>query len=344
MKIGIVLGTRPQIIKMSPLIKELAARAVDYFVIDTGQHTIPAMQSEIYSDLDLPVSKYMLGEYDYSKTADRVRQILMDENPDIVQVHGDTDSCVIGAMAAACLGIPVAHHEAGLRANTLWMKEEQNRVIVDHMAQFLYAPTGEAMDRLEGEGCRGLATQTGNMIADVLRVYRRDDLETCRGDYALLTLHRAENVDDEKTLASILAGVTAIPDVLGLRVIWPMHPRAKDKIDKFGLPLRDIEVIPPAGFHKFLDLEQSAKLILTDSGGVQEEACILGAPCITLRGSTERPETLYIGANKLAGSNPHKILKCAEAMLNRNLIEWEHPYGDGHTAERIFNSWVGSGQ
>jgi UDP-N-acetylglucosamine 2-epimerase (non-hydrolysing) len=329
MKIGIVLGTRPQIIKMAPVIAELEQRGWDYFGIDTGQHATAAMRANIYADLNMAPCDYMLTDYEYGRTAAETREILALERPDQVHVHGDTDSTMIGAMAAASLGIPIAHHEAGLRAGTLWMREEQNRVVADHLAADLYAPTQQAEQNLIAEGCRGKTTVTGNLIADVLARYWKP--APAGRDYILLTLHRAENVDNPKRLASILIGVLSLRKTLNLDVIWPVHPRAKAMLERHRLDTTSIEQQEPAGFLQFLGLESSAQLILTDSGGVQEEACIMGVPCVTLRDSTERPETVELGANALAGADPRQIVKQAQKMIGKT--GWRHPYGDGRSAK-----------
>lgn len=333
MKHCIVLGTRPQIIKMSPLILELEKRRANYFVIDTGQHSLPAMQAAIYSDLGLPFSKYMLEDYDKDSSAETVRDILSLECPDTVHVHGDTDSTVIGAMAAASLGIPVAHHEAGLRAGTLWMKEEQNRILTDHTSRYLFAPTETARLNLYREKCLQTIHVTGNLIADVLDKHA-GAIQPIKCKYILLTLHRQETVDQPEMLRLALDGVSAAARVLNLPVIYPAHPRTQNKLLASGIPVPgNIQWTDPLSFMSFLADEKSASLIMTDSGGVQEEACILGVPCVTLRESTERPETVDIGANAVIGDLcEESIVHAAQEMFNRKAT-WAHPYGSNVAAK-----------
>jgi UDP-N-acetylglucosamine 2-epimerase (non-hydrolysing) len=337
MKIGVVMGTRPQIIKMSPFILELEKRDIDHFVIDTGQHTLPVMQRKIYEDLGLSQPKHMMSDYEYGNTACRVQQLLALEKPDMVQVHGDTDSAVIGALAAASLGIQIGHHEAGLRAGTLWMREEQNRILVDHMSDWMFAPTAAALKNLKRELVVGVARVTGNMISDVLRKHADDTVVEGQSDYILLTMHRQETVDNPLLLRMALHGVHLTSEALGIPALYPIHPRALDKIKSFNVSIpKTIKTMDPCGFKEFLALERNASLIMTDSGGVQEEACILGVPCVTLRGSTERPETLEINANTVSGLDPDDIKRCALAMF-LGKREWQHPFGDGHAAERILD-------
>lgn len=350
-KICIVLGTRPEIIKLAPVILECQKRQVPFFIIHTNQHYSQEMDAVFFDELSLPAAAYNLcigsgthGEMTGAALA-RIEKVLMDERPDCVLVQGDTNTAFAGALAAAKLHIPVGHVEAGLRSYDRRMPEEINRVLIDHVADFLFAPTQRDRTTLLGEG---IAPEkiivTGNTIVDALLHYRpiaeqKSDilstLDLAPKHYILVTAHRQENVDDEMRLRGILDGLALVHVQTNLPLFYPIHPRTKKRMaeEEIELPA-GVRALPPAGFFDFLTLEVNAALCITDSGGVQEEACILGVPCVTVRDTTERPQTLEIGANTLAGANPEKIAESAKAMLSKK-SDWQHPFGDGHSAERI---------
>ncbi len=351
MKIAVVLGTRPEIIKMSPVIKELERRKSSFFILHTGQHYSYYLDMVFFKQLSLPKPRYRLDAGSGSHAEETARMLvgieaaLVKEKPDVVLVEGDTNSVFAGALAAAKLGIRVGHVEAGLRSYDRGMPEEINRVLTDHIADYLYAPTPEARKILLGEGIReAKILVTGNTIVDAVYQNRklaeqeeREPLPFPDGGYLLLTLHRQENVDHWERLANILSGVNRVSRELSLPVVFPVHPRARKRLNEFGLDTGNIHTIEPVDFLQFLRLESGAKLIMTDSGGVQEEACILGIPAVTLRDNTERPETVAVGANILAGAQPEKILEMTKLMLGRK-NEWTNPFGDGRAAERIIDS------
>ena len=350
MKICIILGTRPEIIKMSPVIRACERENLDYFILHTGQHYSYIMDRVFFEQLELPEAKYNLdvgsgkhGEQT-GKILSGVEPVLQKERPDVVLVEGDTNTVLAGALAATKLHIKVGHVEAGLRSYDRKMPEEINRVLTDHCSDYLFAPTETAREILLGEGIS--ATKifvTGNTIVDA--VFQNLELAKDRNDvlndlhpeprnYFLVTAHRQENVDVRKRFEGIIKSLELLADEFGLPVIYPIHPRARKMMNHFGLKSNGIEFIEPVDYLSFLQLESKAKLILTDSGGVQEEACILKIPCVTLRNNTERSETLEVGSNILAGTTPEKILECTRLIIDRN-NEWENPFGDGNAGKRI---------
>lgn len=340
MKIAIVLGTRPEIIKLASVIKECERLALDYFILHTGQHYSYNMDEIFFRGMELPSPRYNLkvgsGTYaeELSKMLVGIERILIDEKPDIVLVEGDTNSCIAGALAASKCGVEVGHIEAGLRSYFSGMPEEINRVLADHCSHYLFAPTEEAKQNLIGESIDPERVfVTGNTIVDALMQANVGKTDGA-GNYMLVTLHRQENVDDMPRFKSILQGLELVAKEYRMPMLYPMHPRAKNMMDKFGLELDSVKTIDPTDYYSFLVLENNAALILTDSGGVQEEACILGIPCVTLRDNTERPETVSVGANLLAGASPEKILECAKIMMGGK-DRWDNPFGDGKAAERI---------
>jgi UDP-N-acetylglucosamine 2-epimerase (non-hydrolysing) len=347
-RIALVLGTRPEIIKMSPVIKQCQKTYLDFFVIHTGQHYSYALDTLLFRQLGLPKPKYNLNVGSGTHGAQTgkmlagIEKILNSENPDMILVEGDTNSVLAGALAAYKMGLTVGHIEAGLRSYDRSMPEEVNRVLTDHCSDLCFAPTPDSQANLLREGiARAGIHVTGNPIVDA--VYQNveiakkeseiiDDLGIGAKEYLLATAHRQENVDDAFRFRHLIRSLERVSESLRLPVIYPVHYRARKMMDRFKL-MPEVTLINPLDFFSFLILESNAALILTDSGGVQEEACILGTPCVTLRENTERPETLKVGANVLAGTNPESVVKAAEVMIYRT--GWSHPFGDGRSAERI---------
>lgn len=354
--IAIILGTRPEIIKQSPIIRECIAKHLDYFILHTGQHYSYEMDRTFFLELELPEPKYNLdvGSGTHAEQTGRImtgiEKVLMEEQPDIVLVQGDTNTVLAGALAAAKLHIKVGHVEAGLRSFDRMMPEEINRVVADHISDYLFAPTETARQNLLNEGIdEKKIFVTGNTIVDA--VFQNMDIAKKRANilsirpknYFLVTAHRQENVDSPEHLKNIIRGLEAIHEEYSQPVIFPMHPRTRKMVEQFNIQLSGITVIEPTGFLEFLQLESNARLILTDSGGVQEESCILGVPCVTLRNTTERPETIDVGANMLVGTRPEQILKGVKEMLNKQR-HWENPYGDGSSSVSIVNSISGTNE
>lgn len=353
MKLAIILGTRPEIIKMAPIIWECQKQSIPFFILHTGQHYTPNMDERFFNEFNLPQPKYNLGlgQLTYRKQVGlfikNITRVLKDEKPDIVIVQGDTISVVAGALAANKLGIRVAHHEAGLRSHDVTMLEEINRTITDHISEFLFTPTETASNNLIEEGFNEKNIfMTGNTIVDVINTYKNQisenstiltDLGLKAKEYFLVTAHRAENVDNRERLRSIFAGLSLVKARFPqIDIILPLHPRTKKKSEEFGLIVpASVHVIEPVGYFDMLNLQKNARLIITDSGGIQEEACILQVPVVTIRDNTERPETVEHGFNVLVpGVSPADILTKTEEMMSRG-YKWENPFGDGTAGERI---------
>jgi UDP-N-acetylglucosamine 2-epimerase (non-hydrolysing) len=359
MKICITLGTRPEIIKMSPVIRECEKRGLDYFILHTGQHYSYKMDRVFFEQLELLDAKYNLdvGSGTHAEQTGKiligVEKILQKEKPDVVLLEGDTNTVLAGALAAAKLHVKVGHVEAGLRSYDRRMPEEINRVLTDHCSDYAFAPTEKARQILLSEGIPDEKIfVTGNTIVDAVyqnlsisrdRINPLNELELVPREYFLVTAHRQENVDIKKRFKGIIKGLELVAAEFGLPVIYPIHPRARKMMNHFGLKANGIEFIEPLDYPSFLQLESKAKLVLTDSGGVQEETCILGIPCVTLRDNTERHETLEIGSNILAGTNAKNILSATEEMLNKQTLgkfdqnaslNWRNPFGDGRAGER----------
>jgi UDP-N-acetylglucosamine 2-epimerase (non-hydrolysing) len=352
MKISVILGTRPEIIKMAPLLKILPGKKAEFFTIHTGQHYTYRLDKVFFEQLEIPPPKYNIevGSGSHAEETGRmligIEPILRDEKPDIALVEGDTNSVLAGALAAVKLGVKVGHVEAGLRSYDRTMPEEINRVVADHIADYLFAPTAKAREILLGEGIGDEKIYvTGNTIVDA--VYQNLELAKSQVDiesqfrlkpqqYFLATLHRQENTDNRKRFLSILKGLGKVAEKFGLPVVYPAHPRSRKILDSLSEPSENVNIIEPVDYFSFLQLESNARLVLTDSGGVQEEACILRVPCVTLRDNTERPETVAVGANVLTGAVAERIVGGTTTMLAREK-NWENPFGDGHAAEKIID-------
>ena len=355
MKFCIVLGTRPEIIKMSPIIRECLRRNLDYFIIHTGQHYSYDMDRIFFENLELPDPKYDLNVGSGShgvqtaKMLVRIEDILKTEMPDIVYVQGDTNTVLAGALAASKLHIKIGHVEAGLRSYDRTMPEEINRIMADHISDLLFTPTQDAKTILLKEGIpEEKVFVTGNTIVDAVYqdlkiaahsgILQRLGLDSKK--YLLATVHRQENADDRTHLGEILEGLGRISADLQLPAILPLHPRTKKMMSTYGLEMpANVIAIEPLGFMDFLCLEANARLVLTDSGGVQEECCILNVPCVTLRDNTERPETIRVGANVLAGYHSDDIFSSAKAMLG-NDKGWCNPFGDGDAGKIILETSI----
>jgi len=356
--LAIILGTRPEIIKMSPIIRSCQKNRVDFFVLHTGQHYSYEMDRVFFKDLGLPAPDFNLdvGSKSHAEQTGLImtgiEKILMRERPKIVLVQGDTNTVLAGTLAASkcpiCEGssqpIDIGHVEAGLRSFDRKMPEEMNRIVADHLSQYLFAPTEKARDYLRREGVADEKIFiTGNTIVDAVKenlALSRKRVDTVRNlqldpeGYLLVTLHRQENVDNKERLKEILEGLSQVHEMTGLPLVFPVHPRSAKMIQSFGLDMKGFQLIKPLGFLEFLQLESNARLALTDSGGVQEETCILKVPCVTIRDSTERPETVDVGANIVAGVHADSVVRAAEAMLKKDR-SWPNPFGDGEAGDRI---------
>ena len=335
---------------MAPVIRECQRRGLDYSIIHTGQHYSYQMDRIFFEQLELPQPDHNLdvGSGNHGEQTGRIladlEAVLMAERPDVVLVQGDTNTVMAGALAASKLHIKVGHVEAGLRSYDRSMPEEINRVVADHVSDYCFAPTEISKANLLKEGIAEEKIHvTGNTIVDSVyqnleiamrKVNILADLGLEPKGYFLVTAHRQENVDNKERLGEIIRGLEMVKSEFGLPVVFPVHPRTRKMAESFGFDLDGIQAIEPLGFLEFLQLEAGARLALTDSGGVQEEACILGVPCVTLRDNTERPETLDVGANVLAGATSQRIMDGARKMLEAG-EGWKNPFGDGTAGQRI---------
>ncbi|MBC8394656.1 MAG: UDP-N-acetylglucosamine 2-epimerase (non-hydrolyzing) [Deltaproteobacteria bacterium] len=335
-------------IKFSPLMRELQKRGRDFFVIHTGQHYSYDMDKIFFDELELPEPKHKFLDVAESSTHGgqtakmlaHSEQALLKEKPKIVLVCGDANTNLAGALAARKLHIMVGHVESGLRSDDWRMPEEHNRVMIDHISELLFAPTEDTKKNLIEDNVKGKIFVTGNTIVDAVEqnlvIAKRkstvlENLNLTPKKYFLLTLHREESVDFKENLESILNGIKLVSENYDCKIIFPSHPRTTKtlkyfKLDSFVSKIKNLEIINPLGYLDFLMLLSSCQLVLTDSGGIQEESCILGVPCVTLRQNTERPETIETGANYIAGTEPESILKGTQIMLNK-ASDWSNPFG-----------------
>ncbi|BDZ68310.1 non-hydrolyzing UDP-N-acetylglucosamine 2-epimerase [Methanobacterium ferruginis] len=364
MKIAFIIGTRPEIIKMSPLIDEVDKRGIDYILIHTGQHYDHEMSDQFFQDLELKEPDYNIGVGSDSHSKQTaimmkgIEEVLVSEKPDIVLVQGDTNAVLAGALASAKLHMAVGHVEAGLRSYDKTMPEEINRMVADVCTNMFFVPTEDTAINLLFEG---ISPQnifiTGNTVVDACHRNLKIASKTSNimsqleleGDILSLTLHRAENVDDHQRLKNI---IKALLNIENLTIVFPAHPRTVKTLKEFGMydTLKNaphIRMIKPIGYLDFLVLQSNSKLMITDSGGIQEEAITLNIPCLTLRYNTERPETVQAGGNILVGADTEKIThNVAKIMgdeeLYHNMQEAPNPYGDGTTSEKIVDAILDS--
>jgi len=335
-KVCSIVGARPQFIKAAVVSRALRAVAREVLV-HTGQHYDEGMSAVFFEQLDIPAPDFNLGVGSSShgvqtgRMLEQIEAVLEKEQPDRVLVFGDTNSTLAGALAAAKLKIPVAHVEAGLRSFNRAMPEEINRVLTDHLSDLLFCPSQTAVKNLTREGITAGVHLVGDVMAEALRfgVERARERSTalrnlCLANkgYLLVTIHRAENTDNQARLRSILAGLAGIQET----IIFPVHPRTQAALEKLAwTPPPHIRLIPPAAYLDMCALESNARIILTDSGGVQKEAYWLGVPCITLRDETEWVETVETGWNRLVGADSERIRKavaeCGKPKEHLNLYD-----------------------
>ncbi|WP_407462967.1 non-hydrolyzing UDP-N-acetylglucosamine 2-epimerase [Methanobrevibacter sp.] len=362
MKIAIVLGTRPEIIKMASVMDEIEKRGHELLLIHTGQHYDKEMSGNFFIDLKLPTPNYNIhvGSGSHGKQTGKmmegIEEVLLDEKPDILLVQGDTNAVLAGALVASKLHIPVGHVEAGLRSFDETMPEEINRLAADICSKLYFVPTEESAINLAMEGIsRKRIFITGNTVVDAcfrnLEISKnRDKSEYDEGlaeldidnmkNILTLTMHRAETVDDKERLTNIIEALEELDD---MNIIFPIHPRTKKTMENFGLfdrlnNLKHVHIIKPVGYLDFLLLISKSTIILTDSGGLQEEAITLDVPALTLRYNTERPETVTAGGNILVGSDKEVILENARRILDdedfaNKMKSAKNPYGMGNAAE-----------
>jgi UDP-N-acetylglucosamine 2-epimerase (non-hydrolysing) len=352
MRLGIVLGTRPEIIKLAPVIEEIEARSLDRFIVHTNQHYDWELDAQFFEELELPAADLNLnvgsgphGEQTGQMLA-AIEAAIEEQSLTHVVVQGDTNSGLAGALAGAKMLRRVAHVEAGLRSYDMRMPEELNRRLIDHISHDLFPPTATAHAVLTGEAVPGLVHDpSGNTVVDaVLRYAPRRALPIGeREPRILMTLHRPENVDSEPILRSILEAVASVGKDNDLDVVFPAHPRTRARLREFGieLPAR-VEFAPLQSFRDLLALQASARLVMTDSGGLQEETCVLGTPCVVLRTHTDRPETIEVGASVLAGVTREGIVEASETMLAVTDVDWAQPFGEGTASRDIVDALLAS--
>jgi UDP-GlcNAc3NAcA epimerase len=329
-----VVGNRPQFIKSAPLSTALREAGIEEVALHTGQHYDPELSEIFYDELALPEPRYRLDlrQSDPHRMVPGIRQAVEREQPDWLLVYGDTNSTLAGAQAAGAT--PVAHVEAGLRSFDLEMPEERNRIAIDRIAALLLCPDERSAAQLEAEGVGGRREVVGDVMADANRIFapiareRSQILErlgVVPGEYALVTVHRQANVRTDR-----LAHIVTALDSLELPLVFPAHPRTQDALTALPHRFRTIE---PVGFLDFAALASQARVVITDSGGVQKEAYWYRVPCVTLRPSTEWVDTVEVGANVLVDDDPAVVVRAvAEARFPPDAPEL---YGDGHASERI---------
>lgn len=353
--IAFVLGTRPEIIKCSPVIHEARRRGIPFAIVHTGQHYSPELDSVFFQELGLPQSSYNIhvGSLPPAKQIaamlNGLHDVFSELKPSVVMVQGDTNTVLGGALAAHKMGIKVAHLEAGLRSDDWDMPEEANRVLTGVVADFHFCPTEIQRERLARESITEGVHVVGNTIVDASLHYAEEArskstiLETLGlrdQPFALLTMHRPSNVDEASRLTDMMACLGNAARNLGLKIVFPVHPRTEESLKRVGLWDRyekgsSFILLKPIGYLDLLRLQLESKLVLTDSGGLQEEANILRVPCVTLRFNTERPETIDAGGNVLCGSSDASVLeKSARELMSKDRT-WICPFGDGKTAVRV---------
>jgi len=358
MNIIVVVGTRPEIIKMAPIIRELEKRDADFVFIHTGQHYDYEMSQVFLAELSLPKPHESFALENSNPAAqigemmiklEKSLEKLRGKRPKIMLIQGDTNTMLAAGLTALKLGIRIGHVEAGLRSFDWKMPEEHNRRMIDHVSHYLFAPTEIAKGNLLEEHVWGEIFVTGNTVIDAIDMYfnnveeiKDKVLEQVKFDeYALVTFHRAENVDNPHVLRDFMRILENCP----IPIVFPIHPRTKRRLQDYGIwsDVKDIphlQLLPPQGYFEFLALMKNCKIVMTDSGGLQEEATHpkIRKPVLVLRSSTERPEAIIHGFAKVVGTNPIVVLTELNKILNKEIkLPESSPFGDGKAATRIVN-------
>lgn len=368
--ISIPVDTRPTIIKISPIVRELEKRNKDFFICNTKQLLSLKPKDRLIKAIS-PIAKYFISTYNFDevffeqlklpkpkynldigsatqaeqvgKAMIKLEKVFHKEKPDKVLIYGDANMVPSASLASVKLGITAIHKEAGLRSYNRKMPEEINRVVADHVCDYLFTPTEFTKNNLLKEGIdEEKIFVTGNTIVDAvnynIKIAEKTDIQV-PDNFSLLTLHRAENVDEINILKTLLEGIEKVARHTEIPMVWPMHPRVRMRLMKNNLMKRVndipyIKIIEPMGYFEFLKHLNSSNFVMTDSGGIQEEACTLKIPCITLRTETERPESVHVGANMVTGvDDPDRILEAVKFMINSKR-NWNNPFGDGKSAEK----------
>lgn len=356
-KIISILGARPQFIKAACVCKKLRAmHGITEKIVHTGQHYDDNMSKVFFQELEIPLPEFNLGIGSCTQGAqtgrmvEAIENVLLKEKPHYVIVYGDTNSTLAGALAAVKLHIPIAHIEAGLRSFNRNMPEEINRILTDHTCDLLFAPTNTAVDNLIAEGINSKSIiLSGDVMYDSVLHYTKIANEKSQilkilnlkpQEYILATIHRAENTDSTENLKKIFLGLSNIAE--NINVVLPLHPRTKSALKSealYGDVSKKIRFIDPVGYLDMIKLEKNARLIVTDSGGIQKEAFFHKIPCVTLRTETEWTELVDNGYNIVVGSELEKIIDKIDQMVTRN-FNWDLPlYGDG-SASRVITAKI----
>lgn len=348
-----MVGARPNFMKAAPIAHELTRRDIEHVIVHTGQHYDAAMSGEFFDDLDLPrpTVNLEIGSDTHSRQTARIMIALEEvserERFDLMIVVGDVNSTLAATLVAAKSQIPVVHVEAGLRSFDSTMPEEINRIVVDHTAQLLFTTEASANENLLKEG---IPTErihfAGNCMIDSLKKHLPKALNEkpwatfglAQKSYGLLTLHRPSNVDEGGRFHALAESINEVSK--RIPILFPLHPRTKQRLAASGIHFADsVHICPPLSYITFLGLMADAKLVLTDSGGIQEETTALGVPCLTLRDNTERPVTITEGTNRLVGENPQAIRESVELILNGGWPRGKQPrHWDGNAAVRVVDS------
>src|SRR5580704_1190336 len=340
-----VVGARPNFMKAAPVLRALKARGARQTLVHTGQHYDRNMSDVFFTQLAIPEPDWNLGVGSGSharQTAEVMtafEPVVLETKPDIVLVYGDINSTVAAALVCAKLLVRVGHVEAGLRSFDRTMPEEVNRIVTDRLADFLFTPSEDGDINLKNEGVAAEKIhRVGNVMIDSLVQLLPAAMQVPRNGlperYALVTLHRPSNVDDIAALKGILSSLLEVSE--RMPVVFPVHPRTRQRIADFGINVEKLYLVDPAPYIEFLALQRSAAVVITDSGGIQEESTYLGVPCITLRSNTERPVTVTMGTNVLVGQDRQKLrselTKIYDGKVKKGAIP---PLWDGHTGDRI---------
>lgn len=352
LKVMPVVGVRPQIIKSAPVLRALSQKTeIDLQLVNSGQHYDFEMSKVFFNELDLPKPVYDWNVGSGSHAVQTARLLVCAEKtieelkPDVVMVFGDANTSLGVALAAVKMHTPVCHVESGLRSYDMLMPEEVNRVLIDHCSQMLCCPTSTAVENLKKEGvCEEGILLSGDTMYDAFLLHRNDvekstitrDLKLMKKKYVVLTVHRAENADIPEKLKNIIITVGNLKETT---VVFPVHPRVRKRLED-AQHTENIVLTGPLGYFDMLSLMENAKVVLTDSGGMQKEAFMLHVPCLTLRDTTEWTETVEFGANKLVGASRNRILDEARKILGdegyeERLERLPNPYGDGKASEKI---------
>lgn len=350
LRINTVVGARPQFVKASVVSRKIGLEfrnRVEETIVHTGQHFSASMSDLFFDELEIPSPKYNLGVQASSQgqmlgeMIKGLETVFETEKPDLVLLYGDTNSTLAGALAASKIHIPIAHVEAGLRSYNIRMPEEINRILTDRIAKWLFCPTQNAVQILEKEGTDPKKIfLSGDVMFDSV-LYFKEKLKpslrvkelTHHSEYAVLTLHRAENTENLDAIKALLQSIDNAFD--GKRVIFPIHPRTQKLLENSGVQFSNILALPPIGYVDMLYLVKGASLVLTDSGGLQKEAYYLKTPCVTLRNETEWVELVDLRVNKVVGIDPKKVIAAAKELWGQTISHETSPYGDGNSAEKI---------